>query len=157
MDLLRLCETPAFNRMLNMPILHPWKIRFLGKGVHICLLLYKGSETMFEIKNQVIKMTRGDSASLKVDLKKPDGSEYVMKTGDTLTMTVRRTIGSSVLMQIVSETNTIYISPADSKNLLVGSCVYDIELKLSSGDVFTVIGLGENVTKNMIVCAEVTE
>lgn len=112
---------------------------------------------MFEIKDKVIKMTRGDSASLKVDLKKSDGSEYVMQEGDTLTMTVRKVIGSSVLMQIVSETNTIYISPFDSKKLLVGSCVYDIELKTASGDVFTVVGLGENITKNMIVCAEVTE
>lgn len=112
---------------------------------------------MFEIKNNVIKMTRGDSASLTVALKKKDGSEYVMQSGDTLTMTVRRIIGSSILMQVISETNTIYISPVDSKKLLVGSCVYDIELKTVSGDVFTVVGLGENVTKNMIVCAEVTE
>lgn len=112
---------------------------------------------MFEIKNQVIKMTKGDSASLKVDLKKSNGSDYVMQSGDTLTMTVRKVIGSSILMQIVSETNTINISPLDSKNLSVGSCVYDIELKTASGDVFTVIGLGENMTKNMIVYAEVTE
>ena len=112
---------------------------------------------MFEVKNGIIKITRGDSASLKVDLKKSDGSEYVMQSGDTLTMTVRKIIGASVLMQVVSTTNTIYISPADSKKLAVGSCVYDIELKTASGDVFTVVGLGENVTKNMIVCAEVTE
>lgn len=112
---------------------------------------------MFEIKNNVIKITRGDSASLHVELMKPDGLEYVMSEGDTLTMTVRKVIGSAVLMQIVSETNEIYISPADSKKLSVGSCVYDIELKVLAGDVFTVVGLGENVTKNMIVCAEVTE
>ena len=112
---------------------------------------------MLEVKNGIIKFTRGDSASLKVDMKKADGSEYVMQSGDTLTMTVRKVIGSSILMQIVSETNTIYISPTDSKNLAIGSCVYDIELKTASGDVFTVVGLGENVTKNMIVCAEVTE
>jgi hypothetical protein len=136
---------------------HPWKIRFLGQGVHISLLFFKGSETMFEIKNNVIKMTRGDSASLNVNLKKADGSEYIMQEGDTLTMTVRKVIGSSILMQIVSHTKTIYISPSDSKNLLVGSCVYDIELKTASQDVFTVVGLGENVTKNMVVCAEVTE
>lgn len=112
---------------------------------------------MFEVKNDIIKITRGDSASLKVDLKQADGSDYVMSAGDTLTMTVKKMIGSSVLMQIVSETDTIYISPADSKKLMVGSCVYDIELKTASQDVFTIIGLGENVTKNMIVCAEVTE
>jgi hypothetical protein len=112
---------------------------------------------MFEIKDKVIKITRGDSASLKVGLKKADGSDYVMQEGDTLTMTVRKVIGSSILMQVVSNTNTIYISPSDSKNLLVGSCVYDIELRTATQDVFTVIGLGENVTKNMIVCAEVTE
>lgn len=112
---------------------------------------------MFEIKNKVIKMTKGDSASLRIDLKKADGSSYVMQEGDKLTMTVRKVIGSSVLMQIVSEDNVIYISPSDSKKLPVGSCVYDIELKTASHDVFTVIGLDENVTKNMIVCAEVSE
>ena len=112
---------------------------------------------MFEIKDKVIKMTRGDSASLRVDLERSNGSEYVMNEGDTLTMTVRKVIGSAILMQIVSDTNIIYISHSDSKNLVVGSCVYDIELRTASGDVFTVVGLGENVTKNMIVCAEVTD
>lgn len=112
---------------------------------------------MFSIKDNVIKITRGDSASLKVDMIQSDGTNYVMSEGDTLTMTVRKVIGSSILMQIVSETDTIYISPSDSKKLIVGSCVYDIELKTASQDIFTIIGLDENVTKNMIVCAEVTE
>lgn len=112
---------------------------------------------MFEIKNKVIKMTRGDSASLKVNLKKRDGSEYVMQEGDRLTLTVRKVIGSSILMQIVSENNILYISPSDSKKLSVGSCVYDIELKTQSQDVFTVVAPNDSVTKNMIVCPEVTE
>jgi hypothetical protein len=112
---------------------------------------------MFEIKNKMIRMTKGDSASFRINLKKADGTPYVMQEGDKLTMTVRKTITSSVLMKIVSETDVIYIPPSESKKLPVGSCVYDIELKTASHDVFTVIGLDENITKNMIVCAEVSE
>ena len=112
---------------------------------------------MFEVKNKMIKMTKGDSASLKVDLKKSNGSSYTMQSGDTLTMTVRKSVKSEVLMQVISDKSTIYISPSDSKKLTVGNCVYDIELKTASGDVFTIIGLDDSGAKNMTVYAEVTE
>lgn len=112
---------------------------------------------MFQFKNKVIKMTRGDSGRLKVDLKSSSGAPYVMREGDTLTLTVRKSVKSEVLMQVVSTTNAISITPADSKKLVVGNCVYDIELRTASGDVFTILGLDDSGDKNMTVYAEVTE
>lgn len=112
---------------------------------------------MFQFKNKVIKMTRGDSGRLAVDLKSSSGTPYIMREGDTLTLTVKKSVKSEVLMQVISTTNTIYISPADSKKLTVGNCVYDIELKTASGDVFTILGLDDSGEKNMTVYAEVTE
>ena len=47
---------------------------------------------MFQFKNKVIKMTRGDSGRLKVDLKSSSGAPYVMREGDTLTLTVRKSV-----------------------------------------------------------------
>ena len=112
---------------------------------------------MFQFKNNMIKMTRGDSGSLKVDLKSSSNVPYTMRDGDTLTLTVKKSVKSEVLMQIISTTNTIYISPTDSKKLVVGNCVFDIELRTASGDVFTIIGLDDSGDKNMTVYAEVTE
>ena len=113
---------------------------------------------MFEIKKGVIKITRGDAVSLRVNLRnRTTATEYTMQENDTLIMTVRKSAKSDVLMQVRSSTEVLYISSNDSKKLTVGSCVYDIELKTASGEVFTVVGLDDSGNKNMIVYAEVTE
>lgn len=113
---------------------------------------------MMKIKNNTITITKGDSASIKVNLKTEDGSKYVMHSGDKLVMTVRKSFDSPVLMQIESTTNIIDLFPENTKCLEKGSCVYDIELQTSAGDVFTVIGLNSDTYRtNMLVIGEVTE
>lgn len=121
-------------------------------------ILRKGRDEMFEIiKNKGIKITKGDSAAIKVNLVNEKGEPYDMQTGDKLTMTVRKNIDSPVLMQINSTSNILDLTPSDTKNLEVGSCCFDIQLNTSAGDVFTVVGLDCFVTKNMVVIGEVTD
>ena len=112
---------------------------------------------MFEIKNNFIKITKGDSAAFNIDITFADGTPYELKQGDRLKMTVRRRIGSDVLLESESTTNTITLTHEMTSNLIPGQCVYDIELKTSSGEVYTVIGLRDNSTYNMYVIGEVTE
>lgn len=113
---------------------------------------------MIKIKNNVITITKGDSASIKVTLRTEDGEEYVMHEGDKLIMTVRKKFESPVLIQIESATNIIDLFPKDTKCLEKGPCVYDIELQTSAGDVFTVVGINSDIYRtNMIVISEVTE
>lgn len=112
---------------------------------------------MFKMVDDTLVITKGDSGSLAVNLKKNDGTPYVMASGDTLTFTARKKPGSPVLMQIVSTSNTITFTPAQTKLLAVGSIVFDIELKTSNSDVFTVVGLKNQSQSNLTVLPEVTE
>lgn len=112
---------------------------------------------MFDIdKNKVIKLTKGDSGALEVDLKTADGTPYTMESGDELFLTVRKRPNAPVMMQITSFSNIIDFTPEKTKLLQEGSCVYDIELKTVNGDIFTVVGLCAGVQTNMIVLSEVT-
>lgn len=112
---------------------------------------------MFEIRNNCIKITKGDTAQFDVNIGYINGVPYVMQPGDTLRMTVRKRIGSAVLLEVESTTNRITLPHEKTVNLVKGNCVYDIELKTSAGEVYTVIGLTDNSTYNMYVVGEVTE
>ena len=94
---------------------------------------------MLKVSNNIIKMTKGDSAMFNVAITYADGTPYELKSGDTLKMTVRRTIGSEVLLESESTTGTITLTHEMTSNLIPGQCVYDIELKTSTGEVYTVI------------------
>ena len=112
---------------------------------------------MFEIKNNCIKITKGDTAQFDVNIEYIDGVPYIMHPGDTLRMTVRKRIGSAVLLEVESTTNRITLPHEKTVNLVKGNCVYDIELKNAAGEVATIVGLKDNSTYNMYVIGEVTE
>lgn len=112
---------------------------------------------MLKIANNIIKLTKGDSAMFNVAITLFDGTPYELKPGDRIRMTVRRHIGSEVLLESESTTNTITLTHEMTSKLIPGSCVYDIELKTSAGEVYTVVGLTDNSMYNMYVIGEVTE
>lgn len=112
---------------------------------------------MFYIQGDKIVITKGDSAALRVKLSNVNGEPYEMKTGDTLTMTVRQAPGREVLMEVVSQTEVIEMPPTLTKNLIVGQCCYDVELR-TGDNVYTVIGIkNSSLTSNMTVLPEITE
>lgn len=112
---------------------------------------------MFEAKNGQIKITRGDSASLRVTLRMTTGEAYEMQDGDRLTLTVRRAPGDTKLVEIISDTNTLTFRPADTKDLEAGAYCFDIQLTTSGGDIFTVVGMNTGILTNMTVLPEITE
>ena len=115
---------------------------------------------MLMIRNGKIMLTRGDSAYITVTLKSQDGAAYTMQAGDKLTLTVRKQAidTSSVLLQSVSDTDTIKLAPEQTKTLASGSYSYDIQLTTIAGDVFTVAGATStnNNLSNFVVLPEVT-
>lgn len=115
---------------------------------------------MLMIRNGKILLTRGDSAYITVTLKAQDGAAYTMQAGDKLTLTVRKQAidTSSVLLQSVSDTDTIKLAPEQTKTLASGSYSYDIQLTTIAGDVFTVAGATStnNNLSNFVVLPEVT-
>lgn len=91
--------------------------------------------------NNNIKLTRGDSASIGVDLKNPDGSAYVLQSGDVLMFTVKyNCITEDIIIQKdISLNAMINILPSDTNNLLYGNYYYDVQLTKANGEVNTVI------------------
>lgn len=113
---------------------------------------------MFEASsNGQIKITKGDSAALKVNLQMANGEAYEMSSGDALTLTVKRRPGDTKLVEIVSDTNVLSFAPEDTKNLDAGVYCFDIQLATNDGDIFTVVGLGTGMLTNMTVLPEITE
>lgn len=70
---------------------------------------------MFECSNGKIKITRGDSAALKVLLTMGNGETYAMDSGDVLTLTVKKRPEDGVMMKVTSDTEVIKLTPADTK------------------------------------------
>ena len=112
---------------------------------------------MFEARNGQIKITRGDSAALKVALRMVNGEAYEMQSGDALTLTVRRRPGDTKLVEITSDTDTLTFAPTDTKDLEAGAYCFDIQLTTADGDIFTVVGMNTGTLTNMTVLPEITE
>ena len=93
-------------------------------------------------ENNEIALTRGDTAYLKVPIINSDtGEEYVMASGDTETLTVKRTIKDEHIcfQKTVTGTNSFHIEPEDTKDCDFANYKYDVQLVLVNGDVYTVV------------------
>ena len=104
-------------------------------------------------ENNNITLTRGDSASISVALKNPDGTDYNLQSGDELLFTVKyNCITEDIIIQKDISTDTIInLIPSDTKDLLYGEYFYDVQLTRANGSVNTVIP-----PRDFIVAKEVT-
>lgn len=99
------------------------------------------STTMLQIKSDgTIRLTRGDTAELKVDLVY-DGTEnkYVMNSSDKLTLTIKKSTKDvqHLVQKVVTGTDTIVIEPADTAGLSFGKYKYDVQLDTVDGKTYT--------------------
>lgn len=91
-----------------------------------------------------IKVTRGDSLPLYIDVKWSDGEDYEMQEGDTLIFTVKSNVNvedNPVLIQkIMTYESGPYCEFKPSETELdYGMYKYDVELNQANGRRFTVI------------------
>lgn len=88
-----------------------------------------------------IELTRGDTARFSVDINDDEGQVYTMRSDDELVFTVKDDIDDiePVIQKIVTGDNTIHIKPEDTSELDFGSYIYDVELRMENGDVYTII------------------
>lgn len=97
---------------------------------------------LYVLENGTIKLTRGDTAKLTVDLVNDLTKEsYIMSEGDTLTLTVKADIKSNgfIFQKKVLGSNSFIIDPSDTNGASFGKYKYDVQLNTESGDVYTVI------------------
>lgn len=102
---------------------------------------------MFAINGKNIRLTRGDSAALHVEIVRElsDGTEetYTMAEGDTLVLSARRTCAPLPSLQILSRGSAdLVLKPSDTAELAAEEYIYDVQLTTAAGDVYTVIDDG---------------
>lgn len=102
---------------------------------------------MLYIEGTTVKVTRGDTLYLTVplnvyvDVYNNVTEPYEMKSGDTLTLSIKKAIKDEayVLQKVETGSNTFHIEPGDTTELAFGKYKYDVQLDTSDGDRFTVI------------------
>lgn len=88
-----------------------------------------------------IELTRGDTARLVVSVVQDDGIEYIIQPGDTITLSLKKSVSDAetVLQKKITGGNTIHIKPEDTAVLDFGRYKYDVQINTESGDVYTVL------------------
>ena len=93
-------------------------------------------------KDGTIRLTRGDTARLTVTINNDfDCKPYEITETDVLKLTVKRSVRDTTpaFQKSVTGSNKFYIVPDDTKDLVFGKYIYDVELTTVGGDVYTVI------------------
>lgn len=109
---------------------------------------------MLTIKGNDISLTQGDTAYLNVALVYEDRTPYVLHEGDTITLSIKRSLLDEdyALQKKVNAGETIVFNPEDTDGLGTGKYVYDVQLDTTNNERFTVVP-----TSNFYLMKGVTE
>lgn len=94
-----------------------------------------------KIKKIPISLIRGDTLRLQIEIL-VNNESYTPQQGDTVRFAMKQSYSSSkVLIKkiIPNDTLILHLEPKDTKKLLFGTYVYDIEITFANGDVDTFI------------------
>lgn len=86
-----------------------------------------------------IKLTRGDTAPLDLEIEDDDGNPYDY-SDDTVVLTIKKnTVTETIVLQKTFNGGPIKLLPTDTEPLPYAVYRYDVQLTTSDGDNFTVI------------------
>lgn len=96
---------------------------------------------MFVIdKHKKIILTKGDTASINVNVSYLDGTPYEIKSDDVITMMVGKTSTSEAcITKLANSDHKIIFDHLDTNNLTPGLYVYDVQLQTENGNIYTII------------------
>ena len=109
---------------------------------------------MFYVQGDTISLTRGDNATLQVELTDSGGQKYDLKPADKLVFSVKKSpLDLTVVFSIEADSDgTFQFLPVHTKALKFGKYKYDIQLTTENGSVYTVTPVSD-----FIVLEEITE
>ena len=94
-------------------------------------------------KDNTIHLTRGDTArfSLGRIVNTVTKTNYTPTAEDTVTMTIKKTAldAAPCVQIIVPGGEVLHIKPEDTKAMAFGKYVYDVQLTMADGDVYTIV------------------
>lgn len=99
---------------------------------------------MLKISGTKISLTRGDSAYITLHINMSDGSPYEVQENDIIKCQVRDKVNDGNLIfegtiEKINDEIVWHIRPEDTKNEEVTNYVWDAQIELENGDVFTFI------------------
>ena len=94
---------------------------------------------MFRIVSNNISIIRGDSATITLSVTDAEENPYTIKSTDSITMMVRKTPTSKVVLTKTFTDAVLNIDPVDTSSLACGSYVYDVQLVHQDGWTDTII------------------
>ncbi len=98
----------------------------------------QGDDYMLSTESNEIRITKGDSMSVEVELKNHDGSFYEMKEGDKIVFYVKRRLMDKYEVLLEKE-GLPFEFTAEEMNLPTGKYFYVVVWTSRSGDRTTVI------------------
>ena len=94
-------------------------------------------------KDDTIHLTRGDTARFAIGqiVNTITNTNYTPTADDTVTMTIKKTVlqADPCVQLIVPGGEVLHIKPEDTKAMAFGKYVYDIQITMADGDVYTII------------------
>jgi len=108
----------------------------------------------FSVKKNAITLTRGDTFKATISIANPDGTPYEPEEGDSIRFALKKRYeDDNVLIEkpIPTDTLILVLEPEDTKPLMFGDYVFDIQLTKANGDVDTFI------TKSRLTLTEEVE
>lgn len=88
-----------------------------------------------------VKLTRGDTAKLTVNITDDEKQPYSVQNDDVLTLTVKKDVKDTegLIEKKITGSDTFHIEPKDTAELDFGKYKYDVQLNTADGEVYTVI------------------
>ena len=94
-------------------------------------------------KDNTIHLTRGDTARFSIGqiVNTITNTNYTPTAEDTVTMTIKKTVlqADPFVQIIVPGGEVLHIKPEDTKAMAFGKYVYDIQITMADGDVYTIV------------------
>lgn len=89
---------------------------------------------MFKVINNKVYLTRGDSATLPLDVADKNGNAYAVQSDDAVVLTVKKTTADmAYLIQKRLNNGTFSFIPTDTESWDYGDYVYDVQLTMANG------------------------
>ena len=94
-------------------------------------------------KDNTIHLTRGDTARFAIGsiVNTVTKTNYTPSAEDTVTMTIKKRVlqADPFVQIIVPGGEVLHIKPEDTKEMAFGKYVYDVQLTMADGDVYTIV------------------
>ena len=95
---------------------------------------------MYKVTGNAIVMTRGDTVTLELSIKKDNGEEYELYNGDSVVLSLKKSVeDEEYVFQKTFVEKRIVIEHDDTKDLEFGEYVYDVQLTYNDGQIATII------------------